>query len=106
MNNDREYLDSTFLFQIPTLEETIRRIDEYNEWWKTLPPSEYRSVAIAQNGHTKRRLEMIIKGKKNGTFKKPQTPLMVECEGLEECEGCGEKAWDGYICHSCGLKVI
>lgn len=25
---------------------------------------------------------------------------------LEECEQCGENAWDGYICHNCGLKKI
>ena len=26
--------------------------------------------------------------------------------GLASCEQCGEKAWDGYICHSCGVKEI
>ena len=25
---------------------------------------------------------------------------------LEECEQCGEEAWDGRICHSCGAKDI
>lgn len=25
---------------------------------------------------------------------------------LESCEQCGEDAWDGYICHACGLKKI
>lgn len=25
---------------------------------------------------------------------------------LDECEQCGESAWDGYICHNCGLKNI
>lgn len=25
---------------------------------------------------------------------------------LDKCEQCGEPAWDGYICHSCGMKVI
>jgi len=25
---------------------------------------------------------------------------------LAECEQCGEPAWDGYICHSCGMKII
>ena len=29
-----------------------------------------------------------------------------ENEDLSMCEQCGENAWDGYICHSCGLKVI
>ena len=29
-----------------------------------------------------------------------------ENEDLSSCEQCGEKAWDGYICHSCGLKII
>ena len=24
--------------------------------------------------------------------------------GLMVCEQCGEPAWDGYICHACGLK--
>lgn len=26
--------------------------------------------------------------------------------GLNTCEQCGEKGWDGYICHACGLKII
>ena len=25
---------------------------------------------------------------------------------LDSCEQCGEAAWDGYICHSCGMKHI
>ena len=25
---------------------------------------------------------------------------------LSKCEQCGEKAWDGYICHACGMKEI
>lgn len=25
---------------------------------------------------------------------------------LKNCEQCGEKAWDGYICHACGMKII
>lgn len=25
---------------------------------------------------------------------------------LQKCEQCGEHAWDGYICHACGLKHI
>jgi hypothetical protein len=25
---------------------------------------------------------------------------------LRSCEQCGEEAWDGYICHNCGLKKI
>jgi hypothetical protein len=25
---------------------------------------------------------------------------------LSSCEQCGEKAWDGRICHSCGMKYI
>lgn len=27
-------------------------------------------------------------------------------EDLDTCEQCGENSWDGYICHSCGLKEI
>lgn len=26
--------------------------------------------------------------------------------GLEACQQCGDEAWDGYICHSCGMKII
>lgn len=26
--------------------------------------------------------------------------------GLSDCEQCGELAWDGRICHSCGMKDI
>lgn len=25
---------------------------------------------------------------------------------LETCGECGEEAWDGYICHNCGFKII
>jgi hypothetical protein len=25
---------------------------------------------------------------------------------FESCEQCGENAWDGRICHSCGMKII
>lgn len=25
---------------------------------------------------------------------------------LDTCDQCGEEAWDGYICHSCGAKNI
>lgn len=25
---------------------------------------------------------------------------------LATCEQCNEKVWDGYICHSCGMKII
>jgi hypothetical protein len=38
-------------------------------------------------------------------------PCVVNLEALEEddlkkCELCGENAWDGRICHACGLKEI
>lgn len=29
-----------------------------------------------------------------------------ECSDFNNCEQCGENAWDGRICHSCGLKHI
>jgi hypothetical protein len=33
----------------------------------------------------------------------------IQCEDdleLESCQQCNEKSWDGYICHSCGMKEI
>lgn len=27
-------------------------------------------------------------------------------DDLLECEQCGQPSWDGYICHSCGMKHI
>jgi hypothetical protein len=34
-------------------------------------------------------------------------PVMKDLElKYAKCEQCGEPAWDGYICHSCGLKDI
>ena len=39
----------------------------------------------------------------------PVDDICDECYkemGLRSCEQCGEKAWDGYICHACGLKAI
>ena len=29
-----------------------------------------------------------------------------ECLDFDNCEQCGENAWDGRICHSCGMKHI
>lgn len=29
-----------------------------------------------------------------------------ESMDLSSCEQCGEYAWDGYICHACGMKEI
>lgn len=29
-----------------------------------------------------------------------------ENEDLARCEQCNEHAWDGYICHACGMKII
>ena len=39
---------------------------------------------------------------------KEESPTTVEEDELElnKCEQCGEDAWDGYICHVCGLKYI
>lgn len=37
---------------------------------------------------------------------KDEEPEEDEDLGLETCEQCGEEAWDGYICHSCGAKRI
>ena len=30
----------------------------------------------------------------------------IEELGLTICENCNEQAWDGYICHACGAKII
>lgn len=27
-------------------------------------------------------------------------------ENIDKCEQCGDYAWDGYLCHNCGLKKI
>lgn len=39
----------------------------------------------------------------------PIDDICDECAkemGLRSCEQCGEIAWDGRICHSCGMKEI
>lgn len=36
----------------------------------------------------------------------PEEEDEEEDEDIESCEQCGEHAWDGYICHACGLKHI
>lgn len=40
----------------------------------------------------------------------PPSPKLPEPElgelDLDSCEQCGENAWDGRICHSCGAKNI
>lgn len=39
----------------------------------------------------------------------PVDDICDECAkemGLSSCEQCGEIAWDGRICHSCGMKEI
>ena len=36
-----------------------------------------------------------------------ETPEEEEKDlGLAKCEQCGEAAWDGRICHACGMKII
>lgn len=46
----------------------------------------------------------------NEAFKKLKPPEETEefdeDFGLEKCPQCNEPAWDGYICHSCGMKNI
>lgn len=39
-------------------------------------------------------------------FPKKPTDEELEENGFEKCEQCGETAWDGRICHVCGLKHI
>jgi len=34
----------------------------------------------------------------------PDEKVTDEDTSLESCPQCGENAWDGYICHSCGAK--
>ncbi len=36
----------------------------------------------------------------------PSVEIEDDEEELESCEQCGENAWDGNICHSCGMKDI
>lgn len=38
------------------------------------------------------------------TVKEPKVEEKEEDLGLKKCEECGEEAWDGYICHACGMK--
>ena len=40
------------------------------------------------------------------THKQPEEEKEEDEITLNKCENCGEQAWDGYICHSCGAKNI
>lgn len=43
------------------------------------------------------------------SHKVPVDDMCEECAkemGLRSCENCGETAWDGRICHICGMKDI
>jgi uncharacterized phage protein (TIGR01671 family) len=56
---------------------------------------------IHQNG------DILVKSKENEMedIKKMCKEGEMDIE-LARCEQCGENAWDGRICHSCGLKEI
>jgi hypothetical protein len=45
----------------PTLDEALKFTEQYLEWWRTQPETNERSIAMGQHGHTKRRLQAIIK---------------------------------------------
>ena len=50
-------------------------------------------------------LDNLIKKFDSDTTKKDSEEV-DECLDFDNCEQCGENAWDGRICHSCGLKHI
>jgi hypothetical protein len=69
------------------------------------PPSEGlgtlkdKLLTVANVDTPKTELEIALK--KLDTLEEEDEDL-----GLENCPQCGEEAWDGYICHSCGAKNI
>jgi hypothetical protein len=46
---------------IPLLEETLLKIEEYKRWWND-QPLPYSSVALRHLNHTKRRIELAMTG--------------------------------------------
>ncbi len=36
----------------------------------------------------------------------PPTEIFAIDSDMSDCEQCEERAWDGYICHACGMKHI
>ena len=53
------------LMPTPTMEHTINTITDYTRWWQD-KPQPYRTVALGQLNHTKRRLQMILKANVKG----------------------------------------
>jgi hypothetical protein len=43
--------------QPPTKKQTLDKIDQYLEWWKTQPSSVAKSNAVSELNHTKRRIQ-------------------------------------------------
>ena len=56
---------------------------------------------INQHQYLKDVYDLIVKYKEESKAEETEEDLE-----LESCEQCGEPAWDGYICHSCGMKHI
>jgi hypothetical protein len=53
--------------------------------------------------------EDLVKKDKKPVGQLVENKVIMESEegfGFKPCDECGEKAWDGYICHNCGSKNI
>ena len=64
-------------------------------------------------GEGKKHLDSILNQIQNAPDDTVMFMELVETEdeededcGLDPCPQCDEKAWDGYICHACGVKNI
>ncbi len=64
---------------------------------RNLPPTGWETLQRAVDHASK---EVVQEEEKEPTEQE------LKDMGLSDCEQCGETAWDGRICHVCGMKEI
>lgn len=79
----------------------LRAIIEY-----TPAHASHRCNSFACNGMDELKKALINKQKKQEEDERPPTEQELRDAGMSKCEQCNELAWDGRICHACGMKKI
>jgi len=97
----------TFTFVSDLTEENIKHFDTAPYMFRPMPGTLYGGMLLDDSMDyvhivlmSEEVLEFILSIKS-------EKDLVEDGDiNLAECEQCGEPAWDGYICHSCGMKII
>lgn len=79
----------------------LRAIIERTPYWNS-----NRCTSFACNGLDELKKALIKQAEDQREDDRPLTQKELHDMGLRSCEQCGETAWDGRICHACGMKEI